>query len=85
VCVGLYLYVEKYTDSEEYTVFYVMIGFFALCTIYEISFSLYKVIVNKFMKDWVTPIEQSMGELEHLQADSKKDKPAIRKLPSPVS
>ena len=87
MCIGIYLFVKKYyTDLEEYTAFYVMIGLFVIYAIYDISFWLYKMIAGKYMKDWVMPIEKT-GELEHLQADSgeKKTGSPPKKLPSPVS
>jgi len=91
VCIGLYLFAEKYANPEEYAAFYVMLIFFIIFATYDISFGLYKVIASKYKKQWVMPIEKKAVEMEHLQADSEEEDDDERtvqltkKSPSPVS
>ena len=40
VCIGLYLFGEKYTSPEEYVALWVMVGFLLLFAIHDILFGL---------------------------------------------
>jgi len=71
VCIGLYLFGEKYANPEEYAAFWVMLTFFIIFAIIDISFGFYQGIACKIKEDWVTPVKQNT------------DPP--KKSPSPVS
>jgi len=58
VCIGLYLFGDKYASPEEYAAFWVMVAFFVIFAIIDISFGFYQGIACKLKEDWVKPIER---------------------------
>jgi len=76
VCIGLYLFGEKYANPEEYAAFWVMLVFFIIFAIIDVSFGFYQGIACKLKEDWVTP-----GEKEKIGG---KDTDPPKKSPSKV-
>ena len=52
VCIGVYLFGEKYANPEEYAAFWVMVAFFIVFGIYDFTFSIYNTIAKMVNEDW---------------------------------
>jgi len=83
ICIGLYLFGEKYANPEEYAAFWVMLSFIIIFAIVDISFGFYHAIACKLRNEWVTPIPK---EVEMKQVGGSDVDPLQTKQdPSPVS
>jgi len=85
VCIGLYLFGEKYANPEEYAAFWVMIAFMIVFAVYEISFYTYNLIAKNVNEDWVKASEQEIEMKQVGGADSGTSVGPPKKSPSPVS
>ena len=81
MCLGLYLLGNKYANPEEYAAFWLMLAFFIIFAIIDISFGFYQAIACKLKGDWVT---YTVKETE-MKPVGEGDTDPPKKSPSPVS
>ena len=85
MCIGLYLFGEKYANPEEYAAFWVMIVFFIIFGIYDFTFSIYNIIAKMVNEDWVKPTEKEIEMKQVGSGDGGASSGPPKKAPSPVS
>jgi len=85
VCLGLYLFGEKYANPEEYAAFWVMIVFVIIYGTYEITFSIYNLLAKAFNEDWVKATEKEVEMKQVGAGDGGTSSGPPKKAPSPVS
>ncbi|XP_065905952.1 putative ferric-chelate reductase 1 [Dysidea avara] len=79
VCIGLYLFGNKYANPEEYATFWLMLAFFIIFAIIDVSFGFYQGIACKLKRDWVT---STVKETE-MKPVGEGDTDPPKKSPSP--
>lgn len=85
MCIGLYLFGEKYANPEEYAAFWVMIAFIIIFGGYELIFYLYNMIAKRVDEDWVKPTENEVEMKQVGAGDGGASAGPPKKDPSPVS
>ena len=85
MCIGLYLFGDKYANPEEFAAFWIMIAVLIIFGIYELTFYGYHLLAERINEDWVKATEKEVEMKQVGAGDGGTSAGPPKKDPSPVS